>query len=228
MRNVPHYLTTGGGLRPEWLLTRRQAYWARVTRTARAAEQHSLRVIDDETTTRLAALLSVLALIALALTVLVGQLEQASPMPAPTSPRTLSTTVGSSAAASPPAADPHATGVAPTGARSGARAVDGQSSSRPSSALSLAETARLAARTTPALVTITTALPDGSGEAGTVVRTSGLVLTAAHVVAGAVTLDAVDLGNGYDYPGTVIGIDPRHDIGDPAAGRVRAAHRPPR
>jgi S1-C subfamily serine protease len=39
-----------------------------------------------------------------------------------------------------------------------------------------------------------------------------LVLTAAHVVAVAVTLRAVDLGVGYDYPATLIGTDRRHDI----------------
>jgi S1-C subfamily serine protease len=63
-------------------------------------------------------------------------------------------------------------------------------------------------------VDITTELPDGGGEAGTgiVLRDSGLVLTAAHVVSGAVTIRAVDLGDGQDYPATLVGIDRRHDI----------------
>jgi S1-C subfamily serine protease len=81
-------------------------------------------------------------------------------------------------------------------------------------ALTSAQAARLALWTIPGLVNITTELPDGGGEAGTgiVLRSTGLVLTAAHVVAGAVAVHAVDLGDGQTYPATIIGTDYRHDI----------------
>ena len=45
-----------------------------------------------------------------------------------------------------------------------------------------------------------------------VLRPDGLVLTAGHVVAGAVTVHADDLGDGQTYTATVIGIDARHDV----------------
>lgn len=81
-------------------------------------------------------------------------------------------------------------------------------------ALTPAQAARLALRAVPGLVNITTENSDGSGEAGTgiVLRPDGLVLTAGHVVSGAVTLHADDLGDGQTYTATVIGIDTRHDV----------------
>lgn len=81
-------------------------------------------------------------------------------------------------------------------------------------ALTPTQAARLALRAVPGLVNITTENSDGGGEAGTgmVLRPDGLVLTAGHVVAGAVTLHADDLGDGQTYTATVIGIDTRHDV----------------
>ncbi len=73
MRNQPNYLTTGGGARPEWLPTRRQACWSRVNTTVHAIGQHGLHALDDVPATRFRATLTVLAMIALASTVFLGQ-----------------------------------------------------------------------------------------------------------------------------------------------------------
>jgi S1-C subfamily serine protease len=81
-------------------------------------------------------------------------------------------------------------------------------------ALTSAQAARLALRALPGIVNITTENSDGSGEAGTgiVLSSTGLILTAGHVVAGAVTVHADDLGDGQSYSATVIGIDDRRDV----------------
>ena len=85
---------------------------------------------------------------------------------------------------------------------------------RVTTALTGAQALRLTLKAVPGLVNITTALPGGGGEAGTgiVLRHTGLVLTAGHVVTGATDVQALDLGDGHTYPATVIGIDHRHDI----------------
>jgi S1-C subfamily serine protease len=79
---------------------------------------------------------------------------------------------------------------------------------------------RLAVRTAPGIVTLTTDLGGGRGEAGTgiVLTSSGDILTNAHVIAGyrhtpnGDTVRAVDLGDGHTYPVTVLGADPDRDI----------------
>lgn len=215
MRNQPCYLTTGGGHRPESLPT----LWSRATTPLRRLG----RTLDTPATPRFLAAATAVALV-LAVTLMTVLVHLAStPRAASTlltpppltrfdaAPRLGSPTgpeLTRGASSSPtPEADTAGQPALATASSAG-------SSAGSSTAMTASEAARLAVRTIPGLVNITTRLPDGSGEAGTgiVVRGSGLVLTAAHVVAGAVTLHAVDLGDGQDYPATVIGADRRHDI----------------
>lgn len=184
-------------------------------------------------------LLMLLALLAFTLTTLLGQPTHAAPaqgllaMAGSSSP---SAPAGSSAAAPRPTrTTPARTGQTRAAGFSRTRTTlrphadtttTGAATSTPTSptastrtgmstaALTPAQAARLALRAVPGLVNITTDNSDGSGEAGTgmVLRPDGLVLTAGHVVAGAVTVHADDLGDGQTYTATVIGIDTRHDV----------------
>ena len=73
----------------------------------------------------------------------------------------------------------------------------------------------VAARVDPALVDINLTLGDQSAEAaatGIVLTPSGLVLTNNHVVNGATTIKATDLGNGRIYSATVLGYDLSKDV----------------
>ena len=73
----------------------------------------------------------------------------------------------------------------------------------------------IAAAVDPALVDINVTLGYQSGQAaatGIVLNSSGLVLTNNHVVNGATSLSATDVGNGQTYPATVLGYDSSHDI----------------
>ena len=67
----------------------------------------------------------------------------------------------------------------------------------------------------PALVDINVTLGYQSAQAaatGIVLNSSGLVLTNNHVVDGATSLSATDVGNGQTYQATVLGYDVSHDI----------------
>ena len=69
--------------------------------------------------------------------------------------------------------------------------------------------------TTDAVVTIYTKLAyQGSAAAGTgiVIGSNGLVLTNNHVIRGATTLRATDLGNGHTYTATVLGYSISADV----------------
>ena len=69
--------------------------------------------------------------------------------------------------------------------------------------------------TTDAVVTIYTKLAyQGSAAAGTgiVIGSNGLVLTNNHVIRGATTLRATDLGNGRTYTATVLGYSVSADV----------------
>ncbi len=73
----------------------------------------------------------------------------------------------------------------------------------------------ITAKVDPALVDINLTLDDQSAEAaatGIVLSPSGLVLTNNHVVNGATTIRATDLGNGRTYTATVLGYDVSRDV----------------
>ncbi|RZS91099.1 S1-C subfamily serine protease [Motilibacter rhizosphaerae] len=72
-----------------------------------------------------------------------------------------------------------------------------------------------AAAVRPAVVDITTTLAGGQGSAagtGMVLSSSGLVLTNNHVIEGAATIKARDVGNGRTYTATVVGYDRTDDV----------------
>ncbi|HEX8933123.1 MAG TPA: trypsin-like peptidase domain-containing protein [Pseudonocardiaceae bacterium] len=85
-------------------------------------------------------------------------------------------------------------------------------SGTPSGSLDLAS---LAAGVDPAVVDINTQLGDqndsGAGT-GIVLSPSGEVLTNNHVINGATSITATDVGNGQVYPATVVGYDSSHDL----------------
>jgi S1-C subfamily serine protease len=67
----------------------------------------------------------------------------------------------------------------------------------------------------PSLVDITASLTYTSrttGGTGIVLNPSGLVLTNNHVIAGATTICAIDVGNGQEYAATVLGYDRSQDV----------------
>jgi S1-C subfamily serine protease len=76
-------------------------------------------------------------------------------------------------------------------------------------------TAQVADRVDPGLVDIVTTLGFEQAQAagtGMVLTSSGEVLTNNHVIEGATTIRATDIGNGQTYPAKVIGYDRGHDI----------------
>jgi len=76
-------------------------------------------------------------------------------------------------------------------------------------------TAQIAAKVDPGLVDVTSTLGyahAGAAGTGMVLTPSGLVLTNNHVVEGATSLKATDIGNGRTYRAVVIGYDRTHDI----------------
>ena len=100
-----------------------------------------------------------------------------------------------SPAALPPAAAPP---VTPSGASSGTL-----------------DLSALAAGVDPAVVDINTQLSgsnDHGAGTGIVLSSSGAVLTNNHVINGAISITATDVGNGLTYPATVVGYDRSHDI----------------
>jgi S1-C subfamily serine protease len=75
--------------------------------------------------------------------------------------------------------------------------------------------ATIAAKVTPGLVDINVSLSyQGESAAGTgqVLTSTGLVLTNNHVIDGATTISAVDLGNGRTYSASVVGYDRTGDL----------------
>jgi S1-C subfamily serine protease len=76
-------------------------------------------------------------------------------------------------------------------------------------------TAQVAAKTDPSLVDINTNLGlEGGAAAGTgqVLTSNGEVLTNNHVIAGATSIKATDIGNGRTYTAKVVGYDQTKDI----------------
>ena len=76
-------------------------------------------------------------------------------------------------------------------------------------------TAQIAAKTDPSLVDINTNLGlEGGAAAGTgqVLTSNGEILTNNHVIAGATSIKATDIGNGRTYTAKVVGYDQTKDI----------------
>jgi S1-C subfamily serine protease len=75
--------------------------------------------------------------------------------------------------------------------------------------------AAIAKKVDPGLVDIDTELKyQGSAEAGTgmVLSSNGEVLTNNHVIEGATSITATDIGNGKTYQATIVGYDRTHDV----------------
>ena len=76
-------------------------------------------------------------------------------------------------------------------------------------------TPQIAAKVDPGLVDVVTTLGYQSGKAagtGMVLTSTGEVLTNNHVVDGATSIKATDIGNGRTYTATVVGYDKTHDV----------------
>jgi S1-C subfamily serine protease len=74
---------------------------------------------------------------------------------------------------------------------------------------------QIAAQVNPGLVDIVTTLGYQRAQTagtGMVLDPSGEVLTNNHVIEGATSIKAVDVGNGRTYPATVVGYDRSHDV----------------
>jgi len=76
-------------------------------------------------------------------------------------------------------------------------------------------TPQIAAKVDPGLVNIVTTLGYQSGKAagtGMVLTSTGEVLTNNHVINGATSIKATDVGNGRTYTAKVVGYDKTHDV----------------
>ncbi|HKA97431.1 MAG TPA: trypsin-like peptidase domain-containing protein, partial [Streptosporangiaceae bacterium] len=76
-------------------------------------------------------------------------------------------------------------------------------------------TSQIAAKVNPGLVDVVSTLGyQGAKAAGTgmVLTPTGEVLTNNHVIDGATSIKAVDVGNGRTYPAKVVGYDKSHDV----------------
>jgi S1-C subfamily serine protease len=90
----------------------------------------------------------------------------------------------------------------------------GSGSSSSSATGAPSDVSAIAAKVDPALVDVNLTEADGSAAeaTGIVLTPSGLVLTNNHVVDGAATIKATDLGNGRTYSATVLGYDQSADV----------------
>lgn len=73
----------------------------------------------------------------------------------------------------------------------------------------------IAGKVAPALVDVYTTLAyrtAGGAGTGMVVTSTGLVITNNHVIAGATSIKAIDLGNGKTYTASILGYDVSHDV----------------
>jgi S1-C subfamily serine protease len=101
----------------------------------------------------------------------------------------------------------------------GGSGMSGQAPAGPPAAagpgVSSAQISSVAAEVDPGIVDINTVLGYQNGAAagtGIVLSADGLVLTNNHVVAGATSISATDLGNGQTYQASVVGYDRTQDI----------------
>ncbi len=107
------------------------------------------------------------------------------------------------------------TGGLPFGNTGGSGAGGSSSGSGSAGSGASPDVTSIASAVDPALVDINVTLGYQSGRAaatGIVLSSSGLVLTNNHVVSGATSLSATDVGNGQTYSATVLGYDRSHDI----------------
>jgi S1-C subfamily serine protease len=108
-----------------------------------------------------------------------------------------------------------AVGVLALGVRWWADAV-GQTRPETAGTLSLTGAGSVTSIVDPALVDITATLAYQANTevegTGIVLSPSGLVLTNNHVIAGAASIRAVDVGTGQQYTATVLGYDRSHDL----------------
>ena len=101
-------------------------------------------------------------------------------------------------------------GLSPFG--NGGSGSSGSTSAAPGSPSNVSQ---IAAKVSPSLVDIHVLLADSTGQAeatGIVISSSGLVLTNNHVVDGASTITATDVGNGRTYSAKVLGYDATQDV----------------
>ena len=104
------------------------------------------------------------------------------------------------------------------GSGSGATALpfgNGSSNSNSAGAGGSGAATSIAAAVDPALVDINVDLGYEESQAaatGIVLNSTGLVLTNNHVISGATSITAVDVGDGKSYQATVVGYDRSHDI----------------
>jgi S1-C subfamily serine protease len=85
----------------------------------------------------------------------------------------------------------------------------------PATATTALTTSQIATKTDPGLVDVVSTLGDENAEAagtGQVVTSSGEVLTNDHVISGATSIKATDVGNGRTYTATVVGYDQTDDV----------------
>jgi S1-C subfamily serine protease len=108
--------------------------------------------------------------------------------------------------------------VAAVGLAVGAGAVyamGGTSTAAMTTASTALSTAQIASRVSPGLVDVVSTLGYQNAEAagtGMVVTSSGEVLTNNHVIDGATSIKATDVGNGRTYTATVVGYDKTDDV----------------
>ncbi len=108
--------------------------------------------------------------------------------------------------------------VAAVGLAVGAGAVyamNGTPSTATATSTTALSTAQVASRVSPGLVDIVSTLGYQGAEAagtGMVVTSSGEVLTNNHVIDGATSIKATDVGNGRTYTATVVGYDKTDDV----------------
>jgi S1-C subfamily serine protease len=109
-------------------------------------------------------------------------------------------------------------GVAAVGLVAGAAGFHfarGAATGSPAAATAALSTSEIATKTDPGLVDIVSTLGDENAEAagtGQVMTSSGEVLTNDHVITGATSIKATDVGNGRTYTATVVGYDQTDDV----------------
>jgi len=89
------------------------------------------------------------------------------------------------------------------------------STGSPATSTTALTTSQIANKVDPGLVDIVSTLGDQGAQAagtGMVVTSSGEVLTNNHVIDGATSIKATDIGNGRTYTAKVVGYDKSHDV----------------
>jgi S1-C subfamily serine protease len=93
----------------------------------------------------------------------------------------------------------------------------GSGSSSSGTSASSAAAAAVLKKVAPGLVDINTTISEGgtpgaAAGTGMVITSNGEVITNNHVISGAITIKATDLGNGRTYNARVVGYDRSHDV----------------